>query len=250
MNRIFILLSVLLALVAGPGLFAETGDEILARVEKSLTGPADYSGRATMVLANLDGTGREQREIRVWFAGKNKSLIKFTAPAGIEGIGLLAEGDQAMYLYLPAQNKIRMIEGGLKNEDFQGTDFSYNEMSSYEYRSDYTASVTAEDGAAWTLSLTRKPGSDKTYDRTVMVVDKGTAVPQRIELYSGAILKKVLQILETKQSGSYLVPVKIRMENPVKGHYTEMILADVKFDQGLEAQGVFTKRFLKKRITR
>jgi outer membrane lipoprotein-sorting protein len=250
MNRIRMPLFILLTLVALPCLFAETGDEILARVEAALTGPKDYEGRATMVLANTDGSAREQREIRVWFAGKDKSMIKFTAPAGIEGISLLSDGDKAMYLYLPAQNKIRMIEGSLKNEDFQGTDFSYNEMSSYQYRDDYAATVAAEDASSWTLNLTRKAGSDRTYDRAVMVVDKETAVPKKIELYSGNALKKVLRILETKKSGPYLIPVRVRMDNAVKGHYTEMTLADVKFDQGLEAQGVFTKRFLKKPVSR
>jgi len=250
MKKIILIVTVVLislfAVVAASA--AETADEILQRVENTLAGPRDYEASASMVLANTDGTGRESRSLHLWFAGKEKSLIKFVSPAGIEGIGLLNDGDGIMYLYLPAQNRIRAIEGSLKNEDFQGTDFSYNEMGTYEYRAHYTAVVEKEDEQTWTLVLSRKPGSDRVYSRLIMTVDKNTLVPRKIELYSGEALRKVLQILEIKKSGSYTIPVRVRMDNIVRGHYTELTLSDVKFDQGLEAQGVFTKRFLKKSL--
>ncbi|RPJ08585.1 MAG: outer membrane lipoprotein-sorting protein [Spirochaetaceae bacterium] len=250
MKKIILSAVVLVATMAvmPAAVFAETGDEILAKVENTLTGPKDYEASASMLLANMDGTGREVRELHLWFAGKNKSLIKFVSPAGIEGIGLLAEGDGIMSLYLPAQNRIRAIEGSLKNEDFQGTDFSYNEMGTYEYREHYVSVIDKEDASSWTLVLTRKPGSDRVYSKLFMTVDKTTLVPSKVELYSGDVLKKVLTIYETKKSGSYTIPVKIRIENVVRKHYTELTLADVKFDQGLEAQGIFTRRFLKKAI--
>ena len=62
------------------------------------------------------------------------------------------------------------------------------------------------------------------------------------------MLTKILTISGVQTKGQYLVPVAIRMEDVVKKHYTEMKMEDLKFDQGLEAQQVFTKRFLKKRV--
>jgi outer membrane lipoprotein-sorting protein len=241
------LLSAAFLVEAGAFAYAITGDEVLAKVEASLTGPKDYECLATMTLANDDGSKREERSLRIWAAGKEKQLIKFVTPASVNGIALLSESADEMYLYFPAQNKIRRIEGGSKNDDFQGTDFSYNEMGSYEYKNDYIAELASETDSAYGLVLTRKPASTRAYDKLVMTVDKPDFIPSKIELYQNGALKKILTISEVKKSGTYTIPVRIKMENVVKSHYTEIVMTDVKFDQGLEANDVFSKRFLKKK---
>ncbi len=238
--------SCVFAFVAGTAVYALSGDEILAKVESSLTGPKDYECMATMTLANSDGSKKEERSLKIWAAGKDREVIKFVTPAGVNGIGLLSMGADEMYLYLPAQNKIRRVEGGSKNDDFQGTDFSYNEMGSYEYKKDYSAEVSKEDDASYTLTLTRKAGSNKAYEKLIMTVAKADFVPGRIELYQNNAVKKVLTISEVNKTGSYIVPVKIRMENLSKGHFTEIVMSGIKFDQNLAGKDVFTKRFLKK----
>jgi outer membrane lipoprotein-sorting protein len=238
--------SCILVCLAGTAVYALSGEEILAKVESSLTGPKDYECTATMTLANTDGSKKEERTLKIWAAGSDREVIKFLSPAGVNGIGLLAEGANEMYLYLPAQNKIRRVEGGSKNDDFQGTDFSYNEMGSYEYKKDFSAEVTKEDDTEYVLTLARKAGSDKPYDKMVMTVAKADFVPQKIELYQNNTLKKVLTISEVNKTGTYIVPVKIRMENVAKGHYTEIVMSGIKFDQNLAGKDVFTKRFLKK----
>jgi outer membrane lipoprotein-sorting protein len=243
----FMILSLALLLGLFCPLFAITGDEVIAKVEDSLTGPKDTESKSEMRLANSDGSSKEKRVMKMWMAGKDKRVIKFMEPAGIEGISLLVIGDDEMYLYLPALNKIRRIEGGSKNEDFQGTDFSYNEMGSYEYKKDYSTQLKAEDAASYTLELTRNPGSDRKYSKMIMTVDKSNFVPKKIELYDGANLNKVMTISVVKQEGKYQFPTEIRMENLVKKHYTEISISDTKFDQGLEAKEVFNKRFLKKK---
>jgi outer membrane lipoprotein-sorting protein len=228
-------------------LYGLTGDEILKKTEETLSGPEDYEGRLTMTLANSDGSGKEERALKVWFAGKEKRVIKFLSPPSMNGIGLLSLDDDEMYLYLPAQNKIRRIEGGVKNDDFQGTDFSYNEMGSYDYRKDYSAGLHAEDEKTYTLLLTKNQGSDKPYDTMIMNVDKSTFIPLTIEFYKGDTLKKILSILEIKKTGSNIIPSRIKMENVEKRHYTEMIMTEMKFDQGLLEKNIFSKRFLKKK---
>ncbi len=246
-NKGIICAAAVFAIAGAGGAFGLTGDDVLSKVEQTLTGPKDYEGTATMVLANSDGSGREQRSLKMWAAGTEKRVIKFLSPAGIEGIGLLTEGPGDMSLYMPASNKIRRIEGGSMNEDFQGTDFSYNEMGSFEYRKDYAARIESENDAAWTLSLSRKAGADRPYETLVMTVSKSDYVPQKVEMYRNGKVLKVLSILEVSDSGSYKIPVKLRMENLDKKHYTEMTMSDLKFDQGLEAKDTFSKRFLKKK---
>jgi len=242
-----VLFPVLLILAAGNTVYALTGDEILAKVEQSLTGPDDYEAIATMILANNDGSRREERSLKLWISGTEKRVIKFLSPAGVKGIGLLTESSDSMYLYLPAQNKIRRIEGQNKNDDFQGTDFSYNEMGSYEYKKDYSAELTKEEDKSFTLTLTKKAGADKPYDTMVMIVDKSDFIPHRMELYQKGVLKKIITLAEIQKTGKYRVPVRVKIENVIRGHSTEMIMSDIKFDQKLAAGDTFSKRFLKKK---
>jgi outer membrane lipoprotein-sorting protein len=225
---------------------AQTGDEVLNRVEKALAGPKDYEGTADMVLADTGGGRKETRELRIWSAGKEKRVIKFLSPAGIRDIGLLSEAENSMYLYLPAQNRIRRIEGNLKNENFQGTDFTYDEMASYEWRKDYGVEIQAQDVSSYTLLLTKKKGSDKEYDELVMVVNKSDYTPTRMEMSEGGAVKKVLTISEVMKADDSFIPVKIRMEDLGRRHYTEMNLRDLTFNRDLESKDVFSKRFLKK----
>ncbi|MBN1410817.1 MAG: outer membrane lipoprotein-sorting protein [Spirochaetales bacterium] len=246
-TQIVLILTVVF-LVLGQAAFALTGDEILNKVEDTLSGPKDYEGTATMVLSNMDGSDKETRVMKIWMAGKEKRVIKFASPAGIRGIGMLAVKDDEMYLYLPAQNKIRRIEGGAKNGDFQGTDFSYDEMASYTYKNDYTARLASDKDGIYTLELIRKAGSTRVYDKLVMAVEAATFIPKSIELYKDGILTKKLFMDDTQKHGSYIIPVKIRMENYEKNHVTEMVIDETKFDQNLEDKSVFTKRFLKKRV--
>jgi outer membrane lipoprotein-sorting protein len=227
--------------------FAVTGDEVIAKVEEILSAPKDTESKSEMVLANADGSAKEKRVLKMWMAGKDQRVIKFMEPAGIEGIGLLVSGEDEMYLYLPAMNKIRRIEGGSKNEDFQGTDFSYNEMGAYEYKKDYSTQLKSEDAQAYTLELVRNPGSDRKYSKLMMTVDKSNFVPKKIDLYDGGSIVKVMTISSVKEEGNYRFPAVIRMDNLVKKHYTEITISDTKFDQGLEGKEVFCKRFLKKK---
>ena len=120
-------------------------------------------------------------------------------------------------------------------------------MGSFDYKKDYAAELKSEDDAAWTLSLAKKAGADRAYDELVMVVGKSDYVPRRIEMYAKGRMVKILTILEVAESGAYKVPARLRMENLEKKHYTEMTMNGLKFDQGLEAKDVFSKRFLKKK---
>ncbi len=247
MKRFYLFLAAVIFTIGISKVYSMTGEDVLAGVEAKLSAPQDMESRSDMVLANSDGSGREKRVLKMWSAGKKKRLIKFIEPAGIEGIGFLMEGDNELNLYLPAMNKIRRIEGGAKNEDFQGTDFSYNEMASYEYKKDYSAEIASEDSNTYVLNLKRKSGSDKNFDSIKMVVNKMNLVPEKIELYENGTLKKILTISGIKEEGKYTVPVKIMMENVSKKHFTEITMSDIKFDQGLEDKDVFSKRFLKKK---
>src|SRR5271157_6281087 len=216
MRKILVITFSMLFMTTLEFLYSTDGDDILAKVEQTLTAPKDMESKCVMVLANKDGSGSEKRVLRMYSSGREKRLIKFIEPAGIEGIGLLVESGDEMNLYLPGMNKIRRIESGSKSENFQGTDFSYDELAGYEYQKDYSAVIANEDGQSYMLDLRRKQGSDRSYDSIKMTVDKSNYVPSRMELYSQGTLIKILTILEVTKGSQYTVPVNIRMEDVIK----------------------------------
>jgi outer membrane lipoprotein-sorting protein len=199
-----------------------------------------------MVLGNVpDQGGQEKRTLRIWTEGKNRRVVKFITPSSINNVGVLALGDEEMYVYLPAYQKIRRIQGEMRDSDFQGTDFSYREMGSYNYSMDYDSAIVSEDKDTVVLNLSRKPSSDAPYDKMVMTVDKTNYLPKTLEMYTGNIKKKELTVIDTEKKGDYWTFKKIRMENLILKHYTEISMKEIKFDQDLEGEGVFTRRFLK-----
>ncbi len=229
-----------------PG-YTLSGEDVLKKVEQTLTKPKDMESLNKLEMANLDGTAKESREMKIYVAGADLRVIKFTKPAHVNGIGLLVSGQNQMWIYLPELKRIRMIQGSFKNDSFQGTDFSYNEIGSYQYRQDYEADLVSENDENYVLDLKRKPDSEKTYDRIVMTVEKKTSIPVKMELYVKKELIKLFQIEEMNTINQYNVPVRVKVTDIKKQHYTKLVLQDVKFDQGLTEKQIFTQKFLKKK---
>jgi outer membrane lipoprotein-sorting protein len=202
-----------------------------------------------MLLGNTaDQKNQEKRTLKIWTMGKNKRVVKFITPSSINNVGVLALNDDEMYVYLPAYQKVRRIQGNMRDNDFQGTDFSYREMGSYNYTKDYEASVAKDEKESYTLNLARKSGSDASYDKLVMVVNKANYLPKSIQMIAGGTEKKLLIILDAEKNGDYWTFKKIRMENLMIKHFTEISMKDTRFDQSLDDKGVFTQRFLKQYV--
>lgn len=237
-----------ICLMAVTGLFSQTGKEVLDKVEATLTAPKDMETYFEMTLGSTGGGSTEKRTLKIWTAGKDKRVVKFIAPVSVNNVGVLALGDDEMYVYLPAYQKVRRIQGNMRDSDFQGTDFSYREMGSYNYTKDYEASVQKDEKDFVILNLAKKNGSDAPYDRLVMTVDKGNYLPKSIEMYSGDVKKKVLTVLDSAKKGAYWTFQSIRMENLPAKHFTEVTMKDIQFDGNIEGKGVFTQRFLKQYV--
>ncbi|MGC8764312.1 MAG: outer membrane lipoprotein-sorting protein [Brevinematia bacterium] len=233
----------ILLLFLGSFVFGLTGQEVLDKVEASLTGYTDQTAVTEVILGRMDKV-EETRTMKLWSAGKSKRVVKFLQPSNVKDIGILVRSKDEMYIYLPAYKKVRRIQGSMKDQNFQGTDFSYREIGSFEYSDDYSSKVLKEDENTITLELTKKNSSDAHYSRIIMLVDKINFLPLKLEMYLKEELKKVLTIIESEKKGNYWVLTHIKMEDISKKHYTEIKMKDISFDTGLEKKGIFTERFL------
>ncbi|MCD6162959.1 MAG: outer membrane lipoprotein-sorting protein [candidate division Zixibacteria bacterium] len=243
-----IYISVCLSLIIGFYTIGHAADpvKILQTVEDVLNAPADREATIKMQLIdNKENT--KNRELTIFQKGPEKRLIRFNAPADVKGVGFLVLEDDLMYLYMPAFAKIRRIASHVKNENFMGTDFTYDDMAQNDYVKNYTPVLREETDQHYILELTPKPESEIDYSKLVMWANKQTMLPDKVEFYDRSDrLLKIMNQTDTEKLDGYWTPKHIEMENVQDEHKTIMEMTDIKHDQGIPDKK-FTQRYLKRR---
>ncbi|WP_129643178.1 outer membrane lipoprotein-sorting protein [Peristeroidobacter agariperforans] len=100
---------------------------------------AGSQSRAILRLRNQRGEQRVRESdtvTRLQENGRdNQRLVRFQAPADVKGTGILinehSQGDDDIWIYLPALKKVRRLVASNKKDSFAGTDFSYGDIIGY-----------------------------------------------------------------------------------------------------------------------
>jgi len=226
-------------------IYAQDAQSILTKADAVINAPKDMHQFSRMILIDKDGD-EKVRKSEMYQKGDDMRLVRFLSPADQKGIGFLSLPDDVMYLYLPAFHKIRRIASHVKNENFAGTDFSYDDMSSFKYAEEYNAKLLENKDDVYVLELTPKPGVEKDYSKLIIEVRKDNFYPVKIAHYDKAgNLWKVMERKKIEKIGNYWVSMEMEMKDLKKNHSTKMITDKIEFDTGLSDK-VFSKRNLKK----
>ena len=241
--------ALLLALfsISGTQLYAQnlSALDILKKADAVVNAPKDMHQFSRMILIDKDGD-EKVRESEMYQLGAEKRLVRFLSPADQKGIGFLTLPGDMMYLYLPAFHKIRRIASHVKNENFAGTDFSYDDMSSFKYAEEYDPKLLETKEDVYVLELTPKPNVEKEYSKLIMTIRKDNFYPITFEYYDKAgHLWKVMERRKLQKKGNYWIPMEMEMKDLKKQHTTKMITDKVELDSGLTDK-TFTKRNLQK----
>ncbi|MEW6735126.1 MAG: outer membrane lipoprotein-sorting protein [Acidobacteriota bacterium] len=105
----------------------------------------DASWRATMDVYDKKGTVREKKFLfrRLGPFGNSKTLLRFTEPAEVRGVGLLSfnqkESKERQWLYTPTIQRVRRVAPQERSRRFLGTDFTHEDLAErviddFEYR--------------------------------------------------------------------------------------------------------------------
>ena len=223
----------------------EDAQVILAKADAVINAPKDQHQFSRMILIDKDGD-EKVRKSEMFQKGDEMRLVRFLSPADQKGIGFLSLPDDVMYLYLPAFHKIRRIASHVKNENFAGTDFSYDDMSSFKYAEEYNAKRLENKEDIFVLELTPKPDVEKDYSKLIMEVRTDNSYPVKIDHYDkGGNLWKILERKKIEKNGKYWLSMEMEMKDLKKNHSTKMITDKIELDSGLSDK-VFSKRNLKK----
>jgi outer membrane lipoprotein-sorting protein len=244
MNRLFVLGFVILIGTA-VALAAQDATAHLAEIDRVATAPKDISLEQKMILVKGSGS-RKIREITVYQKGSELRMVRFLSPADVRGVGFLRLDADQMYLYMPAFRKIRRIASSAQNQNFMGSDFTYEDMSQSKYSVDYTAKMIEEQDGQYVLELTPREDSDVSYSKLIMYADKDSHVYRKIEYYMGKDTpEKVLAVDEVEKIDGYWIGKRMQMHSLKNGHKTLLEMHDIRFDQGLESS-FFSQRNLKR----
>ncbi len=262
MKNLF-LKSIVASLLLVSASFAQTANEIAKKVHDL---PSGKTSSYTVSLTLIDKNGKTRnRELVSYFMKEGtteKTVIVFKTPRDVAGISYLTydypdkpDGstiDSDSWIYLPAMKKVRRVSGSSKDDDFQGTDFTYDDLGTRSLSKDNFALLGSEkvNGVdCWILEAKAKDTKAKV-SRRVTWVDKKTFVVQKGEYYDKQNrLQKTLTCESIKQIKGYWATQKMTMTNVQSNHKTIYEIKDQKFDEPVNAS-FFTVSSLERELVK
>jgi outer membrane lipoprotein-sorting protein len=219
---------------------APSGYDIMKLADDRYTGDtAQY--KLSMTLSSGRGAPRV-REVSYYFkdyGDTDKILMVFQSPRDVAGTGYLSFSyddearDDDMWLYLPAMRRVKRITGSGKNDDFMGTDFSYEDMGSRSLAKDtfnFQGEEAIDGEACRVVEALPKDKSDP-YGRRVVWVRKDSHVIAAADYYDrqGKLLK-TLRVSGIQKIDNIWTALKMEMTNVQDKHSTVIEISEIKFN--------------------
>ena len=237
-------LTALALLAFGANGFAQSAYEV-AKAEHDVPSGKTSSCTITVTLTDKNGKTRT-REIASYTMKEgttDKTVMVFKTPKDVAGVSYLsfdypdkADGtatDSDSWLYLPAMKKVRRISGSSKDDDFQGTDFSYDDLGNRSLGKDDFALLGEENvngTACWILEAKAKDPKAKV-SRRVLWISKENNMTLKGEYYDKQNrLFKTLTCDVVEQVNGYWTATKMTMTNVQTNHHTVYELKDLQYD--------------------
>ena len=199
---------------------------------------------ATMTLTDKKGQTRLREVIEKSkdFGSVKKSVIVFTTPKDVSGVGYLmfdydeeADGskkDTDSWLYMPAMKKVRRISGSDSGGDFMGTDFTYEDMGERGLsKDDFT--LLGEEAACgiecYKVEARSKDKKDKN-PRRIFWIGKENFMLYKGEFYDRQNnLQRELTCSEIKKIDGFWTTGKMLMKNLQKNHTTLLEMKNISY---------------------
>ena len=254
--------SILIAgLVASPIIaVAETAEEkgmrIAVEAKASDKGWQDMQANMNMILRNK--LGQESiREIRMKSleveGDGDKSLSVFDKPRDVKGTAFLsfshAIGADDQWLYLPKLKRVKRIASRNKSGPFMGSEFSYEDLSSFEVEKYTYKFIKDEACEGGTCYVVEQYPVDKNsgYTRRVVWLDQKEYRPWKIDFYDrkDSPLKTLTYHNYQEYKEKHWRPDLMKMINHQSGKSTDLTYGSYTFQTGL-SDNDFNKNTLKR----
>lgn len=226
-----------------------TVDEIIDKVKENQVEYTNSKVQAEMIL--IDKNNKiEEREMILFVKEENNLisiLIRFLSPKSVERVTLLStDNGERIYLYMPAYQKARRIAGSSKQENFMGTDFSYEDLSIDYQSEDYQKELLEETETQFLIEVIPTE-EDFSYRKFVLYINKEQFYVEKVEFYNlDEQLTKTLEIKEIKfDEMDKIIPMNIALTNIIDNHQTIINIKEIEYDLELPSD-FFTIRTMQK----
>ncbi len=237
MRKLFaLMMMVALGSVVSSQAFADedlSADEIIDRaMDRNALG--FETGRAQVTMLVFDRAG-EQRERRLDVRSKRdddrtRTLMSLTAPAEVRGQAFLfvenPDGADDMWMYVPAFDVVRRVEGSQRRAAFLGSHFTFADLESRDLREARYRRLSDErigDHAVYVVEARPTRPQESDYGRVVAYVRQIDFIPLRVRFYDkDGDLDKTLfaeQINTDNTDSTYIEQMSLRSE---QGGYTRI----------------------------
>ncbi|MBL4630054.1 MAG: outer membrane lipoprotein-sorting protein [Paraglaciecola sp.] len=222
----------------------DKGLEIAKERKLRDSGWGDSSGKMSMILRNAEGEEVE-RKMRLksleMLDDGDKGLTIFDQPLDVKGTAFLnfshATKPDDQWMYLPKLSKVKRIRSRNKSGPFMGSEFSFEDMSSFEiekYKFKYLRDETFKSQACFVLEQV-PVDKNSGYTKQIVWVDKEHYRALKIEFYDrkGSLLKELVNYDFKLFLGKYWRPLRVEMFNEQNGKSTDLLTHQLDFDTGL-----------------
>ncbi len=240
-------LSVLLMCFVSPASIADSAKGLTIAKERKArdVGWSDSTATVTMILKNAQGD-QSIRKMRMMSLevkdDGDKGLTIFDEPGDVRGSAFLSyshiDGADDQWLYLPALKRVKRISSRNKSGPFMGSEFSYEDLSSFEiekYQFNYLKDEMIE-GMDCFLVEQKPVDSNSGYTRELVWLDKTEYRPIKVEYYDrkNALLKVLTLSDYHLYKDKYWRAHTLDMINKQTGKSTELKTEDIQFNTGLQ----------------
>ena len=233
MNKLKITLLSLLFLIIAMPLYSQSAATLLRGMDDLMSAPKDKEAIVKMILK--DRSGKEKvREAIMKQKGQYHKLYRYTYPEKQVGTATLSLPDDIIWLFMPAFNKAVKVTLLSKSQAFTGTDFSYEDMSGSSFSERFTPKILpSADKNIYQLELMPKSMKSR-YSKIIVYLDKTHLYPIKMDYFNNDKVYFKFASYEYKKQGKYWYAEKVMMNNIKKEHTTEILIPEIKFDQGLD----------------
>jgi hypothetical protein len=197
----------------------------------------DEVSQGTMTLFSADGDSVRRTFSRMVLEQHDmgdKLITKFTSPAEIRGVSALTHEHPGTsddnWLYLPANKRVRRISGANNTASFQGTEFTYEDLSNidpteYNWRFVETTKIDVDGVQTEAFKLDAKPTyKDTGYSHIIVYFGVEHFRQERIEYFdkAGVLLKVRTASKWRLMHGRFWRAYAISMDNQQTGKRTSL----------------------------
>jgi outer membrane lipoprotein-sorting protein len=216
----------------------------------------DATWRAAMDVVDRKGKVYKKKFVfrRLGSFGNSKTLVRFTDPAEVRGVGLLSVnqkgGGDRQWMYTPAIQRVRRIAPQERARRFLGTDFTNEDMAE-RVLDDFSYKLLSEgetmDGRRAYKIEARPVAPDRSqYSYVYLWVAEGVPYVLHAQMYDerGQRVREYHASDLVRVSGIW-VARRVEMSSPTEGTRTAMIVDDIRFNTSLK-EDQFTQQALEK----